>query len=52
MRTRGVKNNFEYIEYPVYTGGYYRAGFSFSDYNEKLSSIDDDCGFAIGLIEP
>ena len=52
LRTRGMKNNFEYIEYPVYTGGYYQAKFALFDYNEELSSVDDDCGFAIGLIEP
>lgn len=52
MRTRGVKNNFEYIEYPVYTGGYYQAKFALMECNDKLSSVDDDCGFAIGLIEP
>lgn len=52
MRTRGVKNNFEYIEYPVYTESHYQAKFSLVDYNEDLDSVDDDCGFAIGLIEP
>mgnify|MGYP001147017483 CR=1 FL=1 len=52
MRTRGVKNNFEYIEYPVYTESHYQAKFSLVDYNEDLGSVDDDCGFAIGFIEP
>ena len=52
MRTRGVKNNFEYIEYPVYTESHYQAKFSLVDYNEDMDSVDDDCGFAIGFIEP